>query len=118
MYNLLRLDYILIYSKNRESNSIEGLPLNEKESSIYNEKDEYGTYLTRSLRRTGGEDKREDRPSMFYGIMNPDGEEIFPIGPTGYESRWICGKAKYNELSKNNLIEWRKSNNKWQWRLK
>ncbi|MBN1548941.1 MAG: site-specific DNA-methyltransferase, partial [Syntrophaceae bacterium] len=26
----------------------------------------------------------------------------------GYESRWICGKDKYKDLFKNNLIEWRK----------
>lgn len=108
------VDYILIYSRNFEKSSIEGLPLNENESLIYNQEDRYGKYLTRSLRRTGGEDRKEDRPSMHYAIKNPDNEDTFPIGPTGYESRWICGKAKYNELVKQNLIEWKRVSGTWQ----
>lgn len=108
------VDYILVYSKDVNSNSIEGLPLTEKESAIYNQEDEMGKYLTRSLRRTGGEDRREDRPTMFYPVISPDNDEIYPYGPTGYESRWICGKAKFDEMTKDNLIEWRKSNDKWQ----
>ncbi len=108
------VDYILVYSKDNIYKSIEGLPLNDKEAAIYNQEDEGGKYLTRSLRRTGGEDRREDRPSMFYAIKSPDNEDIFPYGPTGYESRWICGKAKYEEMVKNNLIEWRKVNGNWQ----
>ncbi|TYP91362.1 adenine-specific DNA-methyltransferase [Sphingobacterium allocomposti] len=108
------VDYILVYSKDNIYKSIEGLPLNDKEAAIYNLEDEGGKYLTRSLRRTGGEDRREDRPSMFYAIKSPDNEDVFPYGPTGYESRWICGKAKYEEMVKNNLIEWRKVNGNWQ----
>jgi adenine-specific DNA-methyltransferase len=108
------VDYILVFSKDNIFKSIEGLPLNDKESAIYNQEDDDGKYLTRSLRRTGGEDRREDRPSMFYAIKSPDNEDVFPIGPTGYESRWICGKAKYEEMFKNNLIEWRKVNGNWQ----
>jgi adenine-specific DNA-methyltransferase len=108
------VDYVLVYSKNTVENTIEGLPLTAKESAIYNQTDDLGTYLTRSLRRTGGEDRREDRPSMHYAIKNPDNEDVFPLGPTGYESRWICGRIKYEEMFKNNLIEWRKTNDKWQ----
>lgn len=108
------VDYVLVYSKNTVENTIEGLPLTEKESAIYNQNDDLGTYLTRSLRRTGGEDRREDRPSMYYAIKNPDNEDVYPLGPTGYESRWICGRIKYEEMVKNNLIEWRKTNDKWQ----
>ncbi|MEF2599827.1 MAG: DNA methyltransferase [Fusobacterium mortiferum] len=53
---------------------------------------------------------------MFYPIVAPNGEEIYPIGPTGYESRWICGKEKYEELKKENLIEFQynEKENKWQ----
>lgn len=65
--------------------------MNEDDARIYNQIDEDGNrYLTRSLRRTGGEDRREDRPTMYYPLIAPDGTEVYPIGPTGYESRWIC----------------------------
>ncbi|WP_443985179.1 site-specific DNA-methyltransferase [Fusobacterium mortiferum] len=109
------IDLILIYSKTKNC-VINGVPLTEDEKKIYDREDKFGRYLVRSLRRTGGEDRREDRPTMFYPIVAPNGEEIYPIGPTGYESRWICGKEKYEELKKENLIEFQynEKENKWQ----
>lgn len=109
------IDLILMYSKTKNC-VINGVPLTEDEKKIYDREDKFGRYLVRSLRRTGGEDRREDRPTMFYPIVAPNGEEIYPIGPTGYESRWICGKEKYEELKKENLIEFQynEKENKWQ----
>lgn len=104
-----QLDYILIYSKNIEQTSINGLNMDHESAKIYNQEDEKGRYLTRSLRRTGGEDRREDRPTMYYSLLSPDGEEIFPIGPTGYESRWMCSKETAKKLERDGLIEWRKT---------
>ena len=43
---------------------------------------------------------------MYYGIPAPDGTLVFPVGPTGYESRWICGPDRYEEMSAEGLIEW------------
>ena len=103
------LDYILIYSKNIARATINGLEMSESDSTIYDQEDQYGRYLIRPLRRTGGEDRREDRPTMYYGVKAPDGTVVFPKGPTGYDSRWICGEAKYNELEANHLIEWKKT---------
>ena len=107
------LDYLLIYSKSQELN-FQGLKLTKEESSIYDKQDKLGRYLIRPLRRTGGEDRREDRPTMFYPLLSPDDTEIYPISPTGYESRWICGIDKYNKLKNDNLIEWKKNEDgKW-----
>ena len=101
------LDYILVYAKNITSATINGLEMTESDSAIYDHEDEYGRYLIRPLRRTGGEDRREDRPTMFFPVTAPDGTKVYPIGPTGYESRWICGEPKFNELLANHLIEWK-----------
>ncbi|MCK0192687.1 DNA methyltransferase [Arenibacter sp. F20364] len=105
------LDYILVYSKSSLMEFI-GLPLTPKEQSIYNQEDDNGKYLTRPLRKTGGEDRREDRPSMYFPIKAPDGSDSFPYGPTGYESRWRCSASKYEEFKKNNLIEWKQTKTK------
>lgn len=101
------LDYILVYSKNILAATINGLEMTNKDAEIYDQEDEYGRYLIRPLRRTGGEDRREDRPTMFYAIEAPDGTQIYPKGPTGYDSRWICGEEKYKELVSNHLIFWK-----------
>ena len=102
------LDYIVVFSKNIELATINGIEMSEKDASIYDQEDENGRFLTRSLRRTGGEDRREDRPTMYYAIKAPDGTLIYPKGPTGYDSRWICSEQKYKELEQNNLIAWKK----------
>ena len=101
------LDYVLVYSKS-EGTQLHGLPMSKEELAIYDQKDEKGPYLIRSLRRTGGENRREDRPSMFYPLTSPDGDKIYPIAPAGYESRWVCSPSTYERMLKDGLIEWRK----------
>jgi len=104
------LDYMLVYARNITAAVINGLAMNEDDARIYNQIDEDGNrYLTRSLRRTGGEDRREDRPTMYYPLIAPDGTEVYPIGPTGYESRWICAPETAKKLEEDGLIEWRKT---------
>lgn len=102
------LDYILVYAKDITFAVINGLTMSKRDEKIYNEVDEYGNrYLTRTLRRTGGEDRREDRPTMYYPLTAPNGTEVYPIGPTGYESRWMCSKASAEKLEANNLLTWK-----------
>jgi adenine-specific DNA-methyltransferase len=99
------IDNVLVYFKTPDV-SIEGVAFSEDDASIYDKEDANGRYLIRSLRRTGGEDRREDRPSMFYPVEAPDGTKIYPVAPAGYESRWICGQEKYKEMQRNGFIEW------------
>ncbi len=102
------IDYIVVYSRGPDA-KIEGVNFTEEDAKIYDKEDDQGKYLTRTLRRTGGEDRREDRPSMFYPLTAPDGTEVWPIAPAGYESRWICGLERFNEMVEEGLIEWAKS---------
>lgn len=113
-YNILvnEIDYILVYAKSSES-AILGLPFSSEDEKIYDQEDDGGKYLNRTLRKTGGEDRREDRPTMHFGIKAPDGTVVFPIGPTGYESRWRCGEDSYWDLVKQNRIEWKQSSEGW-----
>src|SRR5690554_1031825 len=106
------IDYLIVYSKSFIA-TLKGLPFSEDDGKIYDQEDDYGKYLTRPLRKTGGEDRQEDRPSMYYSIKSPDGDEIFPIGPTGYNSRWRCGKDTYKRLINENRLEWKEINGVW-----
>lgn len=100
-------DYILIYSKT-DRFEFNPLPMGEDDLSIYDQEDARGRYLLRSLRRTGGENRREDRPTMFFPVYAPDGTAVHPLAPEGWESRWVCGQARYEEMCRENLIEWKK----------
>ena len=102
----------MVYAKSSLTSFI-GLPFDQESAKIYNLTDEYGQYLIRPLRKTGGEDRREDRPTMFYPILAPDGSQIYPVSPSGYESRWRCQLATYEELVKQNRIEWKQDREGW-----
>lgn len=106
------IDYIIVYAV-EDAAVFNGLPFDEGSAKIYNLKDEFGKYLIRPLRKTGGEDKREDRPSMYYPISAPDGTTIYPIAPSGYESRWRCQKNTYLNLLEEHRIEWKKDKTGW-----
>lgn len=101
------LDYMLVYAKNISVVTINGLPMSDEDSKIYDQLDEKGRYLIRPLRRTGGEDRREDRPTMYFPITAPDGTQVYPIGPTGYESRWICSPETVKRLDDEGLLAWK-----------
>lgn len=105
-------DYLMMYAKTSDF-QVGGISLTEKDVLRYNLEDDKGKFSILQLRRTGGEDRREDRPSMFFGIKAPDGTEIFPYGPTGYESRWRVGPKKYQEMFEDDLIYFKEEDGKW-----
>jgi adenine-specific DNA-methyltransferase len=100
-------DYILAYSK--DDVSLSGLPLNEKDLKRFENEDDRGKFAFDQMRKTGSNDKRSDRPKLFYSILNPDGEELFPVAPAGYESCWRFEKKTFEKLKSDNYILWRKS---------
>ena len=55
---------------------------------------------------------------MYFPIEAPDGSLVYPIGPTGYESRWICNPDGYEYFKKENRIYWKQvetnGEKKWQ----
>lgn len=99
-------DYLMIYSGSEET-VISGIPLDEKDEKRFSEEDENGKYSLLLLRKTGNNDRREDRPLMYYPINTPDGSSVYPIGPSGYESCWRFGKSTYSQYEKQKLIIWK-----------
>ncbi|MDD2790914.1 MAG: site-specific DNA-methyltransferase [Sulfurimonas sp.] len=101
-------DFILLYTKN-DNYDLSGLPLTEKDLKRFENQDEKGHFAYDQMRKTGSNDKREDRPNMYYAIQDPDNNELYPIAPAGYESCWRFEKKTYEKLMKENFIIWKKS---------
>lgn len=99
-------DYLLCYRKSNKF-SLEGIPLTSSDLSRFTEVDKVGRYSCLQLRKTGNADRREDRPFMYYPITAPDGTQIYPKGPSGYESRWRVAQNTYQNLLENNMIIWK-----------
>ena len=101
-------DYILTYSK-KPAFEFGGIPLTAKDLKRFKDKDERGYYSYDQLRKTGSNDRREDRPNMYYAIKDPDGNEVYPIGPSGYEGCWRVERKTYERLVAAQLILWKKT---------
>ena len=108
-------DYVLVYSRHI-GYMIGGIPLSEKDLERYDMTDERGNYSILQLRRTGNEDRREDRPTMFFPIEAPDGTQVYPYGPTGYESRWRVGPETVAKMRTENRLYF-KRDKKGEWKV-
>ncbi len=104
------LDYLLIYRKTDLFN-LNGISLSKEDEKRFSDEDEKGKYSILQLRKTGNADRKEDRPLMYFPIISPTCEEVYPIGPTGYESRWRVGEKKYKQLVAENMIVWKEARN-------
>ncbi|PQJ74288.1 site-specific DNA-methyltransferase [Polaribacter gangjinensis] len=107
-------EYILNYSKNIAVFNISRLKLdNENLPKHYNKRSSDGkAYYLKSLRAMGsGDDTREARPTMFYSIKAPNGEDVYPLKQDGSEGRWRWKKDTYEKQK--DRIEFIKSNNGW-----
>ncbi len=74
----------------------------------YSQRDENGRLCRdRLLKKNGKNSMREDRPSMFFPMIAPDGSEILPIHDDGKEARWAMGKAGAEALEKRGDLIWK-----------
>ena len=107
------VDYLLVYAKNILSFELTGLPLSEKDKERFKEQDDKGYFSKLQFRKTGTNDRRDDRPNLFYELIAPDNSKILPYGPGGYESRWRTSHKTFLEWKKENIIVWQKNEGKY-----
>ncbi|HCJ4282417.1 TPA: site-specific DNA-methyltransferase [Legionella pneumophila] len=101
-------DFLLAYAKDSKFD-LSGLPLTPKDLKRFENEDERGKFAYDQMRKTGSNDRREDRPNMFYPVKDPDGNNVYPLAPAGYESRWRFEKKTYERLVKEGYILWKKT---------
>ena len=106
-----RHDHLLVFAKN-----IDKLVLNRitdtEVPAHYNKKDESGRiYYLKPLRAMGADGHRAKRPSMYYPVIAPDGEEVYPKNPDGSDSRWRWGLERIEKDE--HLLEWVKTKSGW-----
>jgi len=67
----------------------------------------------RQLRKNGKSALRSDRPTMWYPLTAPDGSEVWPIAPEGWEGRWVLSQAEWDNRTELGLTEWIKRDYGW-----
>lgn len=104
-------DYLLVYGM--IDFQLGKMAMSEKDKKRFGKKDERGNYSILQWRKTGNGDRKEDRPNLYYPVIAPNGKEIYPIGPTGYKSRWRGNLKNFKSLEKEKMVEWVKQGNEW-----
>lgn len=103
------VDYMFVYSRDKTLYIPNGLPLDEKDIARFSLEDNKGKYSILQFRKTGTNDRREDRPNLYYPLTAPDGSVVYPIGPGGYDSCWRTNKKQFDKWVQEEVIEWKKN---------
>jgi adenine-specific DNA-methyltransferase len=101
------IDFLLVFARGKTNFIPNGLPLNEQDIARFNQRDARGQYSVLQFRKTGTNDRRQDRPNLYYPVTSPDGMEVYPIGPGGYASRWRTNRAQFDSWDADEMIEWK-----------
>jgi adenine-specific DNA-methyltransferase len=99
---------LLVYRK-KETFLMGGFKADEKITIRYNKSDEFGIYREIDLRKTGDNDKREDRPNLFYYFLyNKKTKEFYPTYDENVPNEFIQIKPTRADETDGN----------WRWGLK
>ena len=98
-------EYIVAYSK---ANPESAVGKQWVEAQALNLSDKIGPYRKgRELNKWGAGSSRADRPTMYFPIPGPNGEDVYPIRNDGSEGRWRLGKTAMHKIvaAQNALFE-------------
>jgi adenine-specific DNA-methyltransferase len=100
-------DYIIVFAKQKELLSLNGLPRTEASEAAYRNPDDD----PRGPWREGdykGAKSAEERPNLYYPIVHPrTGEEVWPRR----ERVWAYGREEHQRHVAENLLWWGKTGN-------
>ena len=100
-------EFIFGYAKDSSALRLQQKP-DDSLIDAYRGPDEHGRYYRdRLLRKNGKNSLRSDRPSMYFGIIAPNGKEIFPVHDDAREARWAHGKDSVKSLIEKNELIWK-----------
>jgi adenine-specific DNA-methyltransferase len=75
----------------------------------YSTKDKSGRlYRDRLLKKNGKNSLRSDRPTMYFPLEDPDGNQVFPIHDNGEEACWAAGKKAVDKHHSEGTLIWKK----------
>ena len=105
-------EYLICYAKNKE-NYVSGKEQKEDDSYPFYDDIKKKNYKTQLLRKWGENSKRSDRPNLFYPIIDPDGNQFYPMLSQNEEGCWRWGKEKMKKEIEDGSVEFKKRNNDW-----
>ena len=101
-------DYVLCYAREKTAAAFSPM-LAPGILDAYSMKDEGGRlYRDRLLKKNGKNSLRRDRPTMYFKLTDPDGNNVYPIHENGEEARWAAGPDAVERHRKEKTLVWKR----------
>ncbi len=101
-------EFILCYAKRAEDAEFARL-LDSSLIEAYRGPDEQNRYYRdRLLKKNGKNSLRRDRPTMFFAVEDPDGNDVYPIHDNGEEARWSASPKTVKAAKDAGTLIWKK----------
>ncbi len=101
-------EYIISYCKELPTFDV-WLDIKKDEKFIYYDENKKDYYKRQLLRKWWDNSKREDRPNLYYSIIDDNWKEFFPTLPNWEDWCWRWWKEKMEKAIKNWIIEFVKN---------
>lgn len=106
-------EYVLAYRRSEEFEWLDFVEdLKEEDFKFYDE-EKKDRYATVKLEKWGNSAHKEDRPTMYFPIKDPDGNDFYPVAPDGMPGRWRVGRDRLVRIIETNSIHWKKDDDHW-----
>jgi adenine-specific DNA-methyltransferase len=94
-------EYVLCYCKDIQQVNFGRLVAPSILDAYPHRADDGRLYRDRLLKKNGRNSLRRDRPTMWFPVEDPDGNEVYPIHDNGEEACWAMGKegVKHHQLA-------------------
>lgn len=97
-------EYVLVFARSADLSSLGKI---EFDAAPLDRVDDKGSYRRgRELNKWGSNSLRSDRPTMFFPIPGPNGEDVYPIRTDGKEGRWRKGRPAMMRLVSTGEVEY------------
>lgn len=103
-------EYVLCYCKEKSQVRV-GKDVRVRSGGNYY--DDRGNYKREQLRQWGTHDRRQDRPTMYYPVIAPDGRPVFPLRQDGSEGRWRISQDRMNDMIKSGNVDFVLEQGQW-----
>ena len=101
-------DYVLCYAREKTAAAFSPM-LAPGILDAYSMKDEGGRlYRDRLLKKNGKNSLRRDRPTMYFKLTDPDGNNVYPIHENGEEACWAAGPDAVERHRKEKTLVWKR----------
>lgn len=101
-------EFIFCYAKDRNASKLRQKDDPELVKAYGQVGDDGRRFRDRLLKKNGKNSLRSDRPSMFFPIPDPDGNEVLPVHDDGREACWALGKSTVFKMIEDNELVWKR----------